>query len=306
MPTAPTVTGTIFSIMRFAVNDGPGIRTTVFLKGCPLDCWWCHNPESQAYGPELQIWPDRCIGCGACIKVCPQRSGVETNPVPHTSPPGCTVCGLCAAACPAKAREVIGWRAGVEDVMGEVARDTVFYDESGGGATFSGGEPLAQPELLLALLKACRARGIDTCVDTCGHAPRETLLETAAYTDLFLYDLKLMDPERHVHYTGASNRLVLDNLAALSAVHPGVTVRIPVIPGVNDADENIRGAGEFIAGLKGLRDVTLLPYHGTGAAKYARLGRPCRMEGLEPPPPARLEEIARLLEGYGLRVQIGG
>jgi pyruvate formate lyase activating enzyme len=202
--------------------------------------------------------------------------------------------------------------------MREVLRDTVFYDESGGGVTFSGGEPLAQPEFLLALLRASRAQGIHTCVDTSGYAPRQTLLGVAAQTDLFLYDLKLMDPARHTLYTGGELGLVLNNLRALSAVHRHINIRIPVIPGINDSDDNIRTAGAFIAGLDGnVRDVTLLPYHATGLAKYARLGRTygsqglpgasqSQGEGLEPPPAARLEELARLLEGFGLRVQIGG
>lgn len=303
--------GTIFNIMRFAVNDGPGIRTTVFVKGCPLVCWWCHNPESQAFGPELQVWPDRCIGCGACIAAC--QHGLALS---REMPAGCMACGRCAAVCPARARTITGWKATVADVMREVVRDTVFYDESGGGVTFSGGEPLAQPEFLLALLRACRAQGIHTCIDTSGYAPRRALLDVAAETDLFLYDLKLMDPAGHALYTGGELNLVLDNLRALSAVHSCINIRIPVIPGINDGDDNIRAAGAFIAGLEAnVRDVTLLPYHATGLAKYARLGKPYRLDepgpgesqaSLEPPPAARLEELARLLEGFGLRVQIGG
>ncbi len=290
--------GVVFNTMRFAVNDGAGIRTTVFLKGCPLDCWWCHNPESQAPTPELIRWPERCISCGRCASACPSgRPGARES---------CTACGRCVDVCPAGAREIAGRVMTARQVLREAARDRVFYDQSGGGVTFSGGEPLAQSGFLLELLKLCRAEGIPSAVDTCGYAPEADLLAVAAWADAFLYDIKHMDTELHRRYTGAGNELILRNLVALSKVHPAVVARMPVIPGINDGPGHARLVAAFLTGETAVRRVTLLPYHASGEGKYVRLGRGYRMAGTASPPQDRLLELAEIFTAAGLEPSIGG
>jgi len=303
--------GVIFNVMRFAVHDGPGIRTTVFLKGCPLDCWWCHNPEGQRPEPEMVFWPGRCLACGRCVEVCPTGAaaavlGGEAGGEAVGDAAACILCGRCAEVCPSEARQICGRVVRAEELLDEIYRDRLFYDQSGGGVTFSGGEPLAQPDFLDALLQGCRGRGVRTCVDTSGWAPTGLLLALAATVDLFLYDLKIMDPELHRRYAGLDNSLVLDNLRALVAAGRRVTVRIPVIPGVNDGAENVAATGEFLSSLGDPPDVVLLPYHRTGEDKHARLGRAYRLSGTMVPGAGRMDQIARQLGGYGLTVQAGG
>jgi len=294
--------------MRFAINDGPGIRTTVFLKGCPLSCAWCHNPESQRGEPELVLWADRCTGCGRCLVVCPHSDSLGHGPEASVARQGpeCDACGRCVAACPRGAREIAGRRMSAAEVMREVERDTIFYDQSGGGVTFSGGEPLAQPEFLLEMLGLCRAKGIRTAIDTSGHAPWEVLRAAAALTDIFLYDLKLMDAEKHRRWTGCGNELILDNLVRLSRCHESVTVRVPVIPGINDDQTNARHTAEFLRERTSVRRVVLLGYHATGEAKYARLGRAYELTGTGQPGAERLAALARIYEAAGLEAQVGG
>ncbi len=290
--------GRIFDVQRFSVHDGPGIRTTVFLKGCPARCLWCHNPESQSFAPEVLVVETRCVSCGTCQTVCPRGA----------PPPGsglCTACGACVDACPAGARRLAGRETTVDAVMEEVRRDRVFYDESGGGATFSGGEPLAQPEFLRALLEACRDAGIRTAVDTCGFAPRERLLALAPLVDLFLFDVKLVDEARHRDLTGLPVAPILENLRALAEVHDNVWIRIPVVPGHTDAENDIAATASLVAGLPGVHQVSLLPYHSTGAAKARRLGRDYPLDSLAPPSPERLDALAALFREHGLAVRIG-
>jgi pyruvate formate lyase activating enzyme len=286
--------GVVFNIQRYSLQDGPGIRTTVFLKGCPLDCWWCHNPESHAPEPEITVIESRCIRCGQCREACP--SGLAGP---------CTRCGACVAACPTDARQRIGRTMTVGQVLAEVRKDRVFYDESGGGVTLSGGEPLMQFEFLQSVLRACRDEGIHTAIDTCGYAPAEQLLAAAGLADLVLYDLKMMDDARHVRFTGVSNTQILDNLVALSDRHCRVWIRVPVIPGVNDREEDLKRLARFAAGIPGVRRVCLLPYHELGKQKSLRLGRPYRMSGAAVPKPERLEAMARLFRQAGLEVMTG-
>ena len=301
----------VFDIRRYSIHDGPGIRTTVFLKGCPLSCWWCHNPEGQAGAIELILREDRCICCGACIEACPRGAISRDGEMPATDRTKCVVCGSCAAVCYAEARETVGREMEVSEVVAEVERDSPFYEESGGGVTFSGGEPLAQPEFLLGLLLACKEKGIRTAIDTCGLATWETFESICKYVDLFMYDLKLMDETGHRKFTGVSNDLIVRNLQALSqktASRPAssIILRVPVIPGINDDDESIRQIGAFAATLPHLDAIDLLPYHRIGLDKYARLDRTYRLQEIRPPSEERMTEVTDILKEFGLCVGTGG
>jgi pyruvate formate lyase activating enzyme len=296
--------GVIFHIMRFSVHDGPGIRTAVFFKGCPLSCWWCHNPESQNFEPEVLYSADRCRLCGDCAAACP-HGAIERMGERMTVTDDCQLCATCVDACGAEARSVAGRTMTVTEIVAEIERDVVFVDESGGGVTFTGGEPFGQPELLEGLLHACRARRIHTTIETCGAAPRQSVLRIGGLADLILYDLKTLDPARHRQYTGAPNRNILENLEALVAAGRPVTVRIPVVPGVNDGAADVRAACDYLAKLH-LTRVDLLPYHRAGAEKYRRLGREYRMEQTVPPADAAMAAIAAEMEAVGIPVKIAG
>jgi pyruvate formate lyase activating enzyme len=296
--------GVIFHIMRFSVHDGPGIRTAVFFKGCPLACWWCHNPESQQAAPELLYSAGACRLCGDCAAACP-HGAIERTAAGMTVNGNCQLCAACVDVCGAEARSVAGRTMTVTGILTEIERDVLFFDESGGGVTFTGGEPFGQPELLEALLRACRERRIHTTIETCGAAARETVLRIAALADLVLYDLKLLDPARHRQYTGAPNRNILENLQALVAAGRPVIVRIPVVPGINDGATDVSAACAYLAKLH-LTRVDLLPYHRAGAGKYPRLGREYRLERTPPPEDAAMAAIAAHMKAVGIPVRIAG
>jgi pyruvate formate lyase activating enzyme len=316
------VTGTVFDIQRYSIHDGPGIRTTVFLKGCPLSCAWCHNPEGQSREPELIFRENRCGRCGACLTACkhgaiswdgneggpgvtPERGqrGEARGPgAPITDRTRCVRCGECTKMCFSGARELAGREMSVEQVMSEVERDVPFYEESGGGVTLSGGEPLAQAGFAAELLAASKDRGIHTALDTCGFAEWDTMDRVRRHVDLFLYDLKLMDDSRHRELAGVSNAGIIRNLSELARRGHNIILRLPVIPSFNDDYESIRQIGALAATLPHLISVDVLPYHKIGIEKYRRLSRRYSLAGLPPPPEERMAGIVGILAGFGLAV----
>ncbi len=302
---ATMVTGTIFNIQKYSIHDGPGIRTTVFLKGCPLNCWWCHNPESQERQLQLVLWRDRCLGCGDCKRACPNNAVALQDGIPHIDKGRCLSCGVCAGACPTGAMEVVGKTVTTEYVIKEIEKDLIFYDQSGGGVTFSGGEPLMQPEFLEQLIRDCKSRDIHTAVDTSGYASWDVLSGMCGSIDLILYDIKHMDDQMHIKTTGVSNRVILDNLEKLSKVHNNIVIRVPLVPGINDDHENIVNMARFISSIN-VREVNILPYHNTGMDKYGRLGKEYRLPHTKEPAAQSLDSIKETLMSAGLYVKIGG
>lgn len=303
---ASGATGLIFDIKKFAIHDGPGIRTTVFFKGCPLGCLLCHNPESQSFRPEIWLREERCTRCLDCLDVCEQNAITLGDGGAHIDRAKCDLGGACVQICPVNALEIVGRTMNVDEVMVEIEKDEIFYDQSGGGVTFSGGEPLAQPEFLSALLHSCRQRGFHTTIDTSGYAPPEIFRDIAPLSDLFLYDLKLMDDARHREFTGVGNRHIMENLAWLAGEDIPVILRFPPVPGINDDDENIRSIGEFLHSIGGLDRVDILPYHVIGVGKYARLERDYSLSDVIPPSADEISRIAGVLREYDLAVTVRG
>ncbi len=305
-----STTGIVTDFKRFAVHDGDGIRTTVFLKGCPLKCVWCHNPESISPKPELAFYSEKCTGCGECMRVCPNGAHIfEAGDTPDSyihklDRTKCAACGKCAEVCPSDALKLCGRRMSVDEVMKIVAEDRIFYETSNGGMTLSGGEPTLQPEFALALLRAAKEDGISTALDTCGYTKREVYESLLPYTDIFLYDIKHITDEGHIRCTGRSNRLILDNLRFLSDAGAKIEIRIPLVPGYNDDAETLDGIGQLLSTVN-ITKAKLLPYHSYARSKYLSLGIPDTLPDVERPSSERLEAAAKLLRGYGANVDIG-
>ncbi len=301
------ISGTIFDIKKFAIHDGPGLRTTVFFKGCPLDCWACHNPEGKEKRVDVLVRSERCTFCRDCLDLCePNAISLNGGKSLTLNREACEFCGKCIDVCLPGALQIAGREVTSGEVLEEIKKDVVFYDRSGGGATFSGGEPLSQPEFLLELLRECKKIEVSTVVDTSGVAPLELLAEVADWANLFLYDLKLVDDTRHNDFTGSSNTEILSNLEWLVDNDKKVIVRFPLFPGVNDDDANVSALGEFVNELPKAPVIDILPYHRAGIDKYERLGFDYRMPGITPPSEETTEQIAKTLRNKGLRVTVRG
>ena len=266
------IRGRIFDIQRFSIHDGPGIRTTVFMQGCSLNCKWCHNPEGIPGETLLSFIPDKCIGCGFCFETC-RKSAHRMDGGMHVLDRSlCDVCGRCTAGCYAGALELIGKEADVEEVIGEVLRDRPFYETSGGGITLSGGEPMHQAEFTEALLRRAVEENLHTCMETCGFARWEHYERVLSLTDLFLADVKEMDPQRHREYTGVDNAIILENIERLHDAGRPVMLRLPLIPGYNDREDHFAAVAAYAGGLTELAGVEIMPYHPLGTDKVKRLG----------------------------------
>lgn len=293
----------IFNIQKFSIHDGDGIRTTIFFKGCPLRCKWCHNPESQRFSPELLFYSERCVGCGACKAVCPHDAINERMEPDRTK---CVNCGVCVDACHYTAREMAGKFIPVREVVRIALQDTMFYEESGGGVTLSGGEVMVQDlDYLLDLLKQLKRRGIHVAIDTCGDVPFERFEKVLPYVDVFLYDLKLMDSKKHEYFIGVPNTRILENLKKLDERHAAIQIRIPLIEGVNCDEENIAATLAFLKQIHPVK-VNLLPYHNTGKSKYERLQQGYADEEMAVPSKEWMEATRKRFEDEGYQTKIGG
>jgi pyruvate formate lyase activating enzyme len=267
-----STTGVIFDLKRFAIHDGPGIRTTVFFKGCPLLCWWCHNPESH------KVLPEKFDGCNF-------RSNINHSLSSH---------------------DEVGREVTIPELMREIEKDSVFYEESGGGVTFSGGEPTLQPDFLLSLLTECNESGFHTAVDTSGHAPKRIFEKIIDHTNIFLYDLKLMNDELHQKYTGVSNKLIQTNLKWLDDNQKNICIRIPVVPGITDTQANVADTINFLIKLKNISEINLLPYHKAGEGKYSRFKKENKLHGIKTPENNYMEKVIDQFKKLPHKIKIGG
>jgi pyruvate formate lyase activating enzyme len=299
--------GLIFDIQRYCIHDGPGVRTVVFLKGCPMRCDWCCNPESISFKPELMIFETTCMGCRQCVDVCPHQALSIEDEKLEVDRSQCDCCGKCSEVCPTQSIQIRGFYKSVPEVIEEVERDYSFYRNSGGGITLSGGEPTAQPKFSIKLLSELQNLGIHTAIETNGYAEWSLFEPIVQRSDLILFDLKHMNSELHERYTGLPNQNILRNLKKASQLGKTIILRVPVIPGINDSITNMVDVANLIKELKGgIKQVDLLSYHRLGVLKYQRLGMTYPLNGAEPPDPERIEEIACLFQAYDLKVKIGG
>lgn len=295
----------IFNIQNFSVHDGPGIRTTVFFKGCPLRCLWCHNPESQNIKKDMLYDRDKCVMCGTCEKICPKKAIKIENGVLTTDMDKCDFCGECEIYCIKGARQIVGKEYTVDEVVKQVLKDRVFYEQSKGGVTLSGGEPLMQIDFVEELLKKLKEENIHTAVDTCGAVSFDILERAAKYADLFLYDLKLMDDEKHKEFIGTSNKTINENLVKLSKIHGNINIRMPIIEGVNADISHIEAVLELIEGLN-IKKVNLLPYHDIAKHKYKKLGLDYEDAKMSKPSEEKMNSFKDMFAKKGYEVKIGG
>lgn len=298
----------VINIQRFSVHDGDGIRTTIFFKGCYLNCWWCHNPESQSFAAQSMINPEKCTGCGACEKVCPEHAIHIEECGECTDRELCTACGTCVDYCVNNAREIVGKQYTIQELIKEVEKDYMFYEESFGGVTLSGGEVMAQDmDYIEELLKRLKRKGYHVTVDTCGYAPQKNFERILRYVDTFLYDLKLMDSEKHEKYIGKGNELILSNLEYLNRHGAKIYIRIPVIGGVNDSDEDMEAIIQYLQEGFSISQVNLLPYHDIARSKYERLNLEYKGGDFTVPDKERMEEIKEMFRKSGFQnTKIGG
>ncbi len=296
----------VLKITRMTVHNGPGIRTLIQFKGCPLRCIWCSTPESQRSVPEIALYPDRCIHCDQCLPVCHANAITLTDTAVSINRAACDGCGKCTTVCYAQALRLLGQEMTVEELLVEVEKDSVAYKHSGGGVTLSGGEPLLEPEFACTLLQCLSEREISVGVDTCGYVPQETVKRVLPYVAFFLWDLKLMDDRRHRQSTGVSNKLILDNLRLVSEKGVPVYIRIPVIPGYNDSEQDLVSICEFARGLPSLVEIDLLPLHHLGKARYASLDRHYPIDGIPLIPDEALQQMRILVESHGVCCNIVG
>ena len=295
-----SITGQVFNIQHFSTEDGPGVRTTVFLQGCPLRCAWCANPETQKSVRQLAHRAALCVKCGCCVRSCPRGAlGVRDGRI-GIDREKCAACGTCVAACPSHAMFFYGERRDLDGVWAEVLRDKGYYETSGGGVTCSGGECMLQPDFVGGLFRRCREAGIHTALDTCGQFPPEHIARVLPFTDLVLYDVKTLDSEAHRRFTGVGNELILENLKRILAYPATVYIRIPVIPGYNDAPEDLRATARFVKALDPALHVDLLPYHRFGRAKYEMLDLPYPPGDLAAPTAEQKAAYLKIFTGAGL------
>lgn len=299
------LTGRIFDIKRFAIHDGPGTRSTLFMKGCPLRCLWCHNPESFRRDRQLMFVAHKCINCGACYAACPEGAlTMSEDGIRRFDVARCTTCGRCVEACCAAALTMQGRDVTVAEAVHELSKDKPFYETSGGGITLSGGEPMTQPEFAKAVLEACHTDGMHTALDTSGIVPWEHYESVLPHVDLFLWDLKHMDSQVHKAYTGVENGRILENLRRLSERGAQIEIRIPLIAGVNDTEENLEASSRLLAGLPGITKIEVLAYHPLGESKYKQLGIHPHHQDLAAPDKEQVERAERILATTGIPVHI--
>lgn len=294
------VIGRVFNIQHFSTEDGPGIRTTVFLKGCPLRCPWCANPESQAPFPQLGHRAAKCIKCGTCIRSCPAGALHVADGQVRIRRELCRSCGTCVRLCPSGAMFFYGEEKTVEQVFDEVSRDAGYYEQSGGGVTVSGGECMTQPQFVSDLFRRCKEAGFHTALDTCGYFDEQALYSVWDYVDLVLFDLKLMDSQRHRQYTGVDNVIIQDNLKRMLAKGMNVVIRVPVIPGINDREGDLEAIADFVFKLDSSLHVDLLPYHRYGLGKYRILDMEYQLNDINPPDDAAKLAYEQIFRAYGL------
>ena len=296
--------GIVFDIQRFSIHDGPGIRTIIFLKGCPLRCKWCSNPESQKTKPELMYRSDQCIRCGSCFKVC-KVGAIDLDKEYIVDRNKCTSCGECVLVCPSSALLMKGKTMTVEEVIKEARKDSIQYYRSDGGITLSGGEALVQYEFAREIFKACKAQGWHTAIETEGYANEEVIKDVIPYVDLVMLDIKSVDPKKHMEFTGVDNEIILKNARIIQEI-ANTVIRIPVIPEFNASKEEITDIIKFVKTLPNIKKVHLLPYHRYGENKYKLLNKEYELKNMKELSDDFKNELKKIVESYGLECQIGG